>query len=99
MTRGKSGQVPARLEPRESLVNASGHFVFQVSGNLLAIVAVWVGFAGLLGVTGTMGRGWQGRIVGMIAVAAAIGLFWLGKRMAIENRVMRRRPTEPMRRR
>ena len=82
---------PPQLEPRESVISASSHFVFQVGGNLLAIIAVWVAFAGLLGVTGTMGSGWQGRVVGVIVMAAAVGLFLLGKRMAIENRVMRRR--------
>jgi hypothetical protein len=65
--------------------------VFQVGGNLLAIIAVWVAFAGLLATTGTMGSGWQGRVLGVVALAAAVGLFWLGKRMAIENRVMKRR--------
>ena len=90
MTRSKPGRMPPRLEPRDSVISASSHFVFQISGNLLAIVAIWVGFAGLLGVTGTMGRGWQGRVAGLIAMAAAVGLFWLGKRMAIENRVMKR---------
>ena len=33
----------------------------------------------------------QGRALGVVALAAAVGLFWLGKRMAIENRVMKRR--------
>lgn len=82
---------PPTLEPRESLISASSHFVFQVGGNVLAIIAVWTAFAGLLGVTGTMGTGWQGRVVGAVVLFAAIGLFWLGKRMAIDNRVMRRR--------
>ena len=79
------------LEPRESVLSASSHFVFQIGGNVLAIIAVWTAFAGLLGVTGTMGRGWQGRVVGALVLIGAVGLFWLGKRMAIENRVMRRR--------
>ena len=82
---------PPRLEPRESVISASSHFVFQISGNLLAIIAVWVGFAALLAVTGTMGSGWQGRIIGMLGLGAAVLLFLVGKRMAIENRVMRRR--------
>jgi hypothetical protein len=82
---------PPQLEPRESVLSASSHFVFQIGGNLLAIIAVWAALAGLLGVTGTMGSGWQGRLVGAIAMVAAVGLFLLGRRMAIENRVMRRR--------
>ena len=64
---------PPRLEPRDSTITASSHFVFQVGGNLLAITAVWVGFAGLLGVTGSMGSGWQGRLAGAAALIAGIG--------------------------
>jgi hypothetical protein len=79
-----------RLEPRNSTLSASSHFVFQVGGNLLAITAVWVGFAGLLGVTGSLGSGWQGHALGTAGLIAALGLFRLGKRMAIDNRVMRR---------
>lgn len=82
---------PPKLEPRESVIGASSHFVFQIGGNLLAIIAVWTAFAGLLGVTGTMGSGWQGRVLGALAMAGAVGLFLVGKWMAIENRVMRRR--------
>ncbi len=82
---------PPQLEPRESVITASSHLVFQVIGNLLAIVAVWVAFGGLLGVTGTLGSGWQGRAVGALLMAAATIPFLVGKRMAIDNRVMRRR--------
>ena len=79
------------LEPRESVVTASSHLVFQVIGNLLTIIAVWIAFGGLLGVTGTLGGGWQGRAVGAVVLVAAAAPLLLGKRMAIENRVMRRR--------
>ena len=88
---GRSPTGPPRLEPRESVLSASSHFVFQVVGNLLGIIAVWVGFVGLLSVTGTMGSGWQGRVVGAIVIVAGVGRFAVGKRMAIDNRVMRRR--------
>ena len=91
MARRNAGGKPTNLEPRDSVVAASSHFVFQIGGNVLAIVAVWTALAGLLGVTVTMGSGWQGRVVGAIVLFAASGLFLLGKRMAIENRVMRRR--------
>ena len=87
----RNSSPPPRLQPRESTISATSHFVFQISGNVLAIIAVWVALAGLLGVTGAMGSGWQGRLLGTTALIGATGLFWLGKRMAIENRVMRRR--------
>jgi hypothetical protein len=79
------------LEPRESVLSASSPFVFQVGGNVLAIISVWTALAGLRAVTGTMGSGWQGRVVGALALIGSVGLFWLGKTMAIENRVMRHR--------
>ncbi len=90
MTQQKPARLPPKLEPRDSVISASSHFVFQIAGNVLAIIAVWTAFAGLLAVTGTMGSGWQGRVVGALAMTGAVGLFLLGKRMAIDNRVMRR---------
>lgn len=91
MAQEKPSRVPPTLEPRESVLSASSHFVFQVGGNVLAIISVWTALVGLLAVTGTMGTGWQGRVVGALTLIGSVGLFWLGKRMAIENRVMRRR--------
>ena len=91
MARRNPGGLPPKLEPRESITSASSHFVFQIGGNMLLIVAVWIALVGVLGITGTMGDGWQGRVVGALVLVAAFGLFRLGKRLAIENRVMRRR--------
>jgi hypothetical protein len=95
MVRRNPSGVPPRLEPRDSVISASSHFVFQVGGNLLVVIAVWVTFAAILGVTGTMGSGWQGRALGVIGLATGVGLFRLGRRLAIENRVMRRVKSGP----
>lgn len=88
--RNRSG-LPPRLEPRDSVIDALGNFIFQLGGNLLVVIAVWVTLAGILGVAGTMGNGWKGRSLGAVALVAGMGLFRLGRRLAIENRVMRRR--------
>jgi hypothetical protein len=73
------------------VTEASTHFVFQISGTVLTIVAVWIGLAGVLGITGDMGSGWQGRAAGTVALVGAAALFLVGKRLAIEHRIMRRR--------
>ena len=91
MTQRRPRRPTPQLEPRDSVISATGHFVFQVVGTMLAIVAVWVSLAGFLGVIGEMGSGWQGRALGAIGLVAGVGLFLLGKTLANENRIMRRR--------
>ena len=91
MARRKPDQKQTKLEPRSSLTEASTHFVFQMSGTVLAIIAVWIGLVGVLGIAGDMGRGWQGRVLGTIALVAGVGLFLVGKRLAIDHRIMKRR--------
>lgn len=73
------------------MISASGHFVFQVIGTMLAIAAVWLALAGFLGVMGEIGSGWQGRAMGGVGLVAGVALFFLGKIMADENRIMKRR--------
>lgn len=91
MARPEPGQRPPKLEPRESTIHASGHFVFQIVGNLLAIVAVWLALVGILGITGSLGRGWQGHVVGAVVLVAGVGLFRLGQKLALDNQAMRLR--------
>jgi len=91
LTQRRRPQRPLQLEPRNSVISASGHFIFQVVGTMLAIVAVWVSIAAFLGVIGEIGSGWQGRVLGVLGLVAGVGLFLLGKKLADENRVMKRR--------
>ena len=91
MTRRTPSSSNTRLVPRESVTTASTHFVFQIGGNVLGIIAVWTSLFGVLGVTGTIWSGWQGRVIGALVLAAGIGMFRIGKRLALENRVMKRR--------
>ncbi len=91
MTQHRRRRPTPKLEPRESVICDNGHFVFQVVGTILAIVAVWVSLAGFLGVIGEMGSGWEGRALGAAGLVAGVGLFLLGKKLANENRIMRRR--------
>ncbi len=60
-------------------------------GVLLLIVSVWVFVAGLLLVTGTIGSGWEGRLIGVGLTVGGVALFAAGRWSAGEFTVQQRR--------
>lgn len=71
------------------VTTALAGFGAYVLGALLLIVSVWVLVGGLLLVTGTVGSGWQGRLVGVGLTVGGVALFTAGRWLTAQYAVQR----------
>jgi len=78
------------MDRRASTLSAGAMFFFSIVGQLLLIVSMFVAMGGLLMVTGTLGHGWEQRIIGIGLVVAATGGFlggtWATSQFAVQRK-------------